>query len=460
MQSHNNTGFDPCAPSNGAFFAEPAYCCKYFRGATGAMGLVGPTGPEGLMGPPGPQGPTGAPGPQGLQGLPGEHAAIEILRTITGEPGSEATVLNAGCDTHAQLTFVIPCGEQGKHGERGPAGPAGPKGDAGAPGAQGQPGRMGPQGLQGLPGLAGARGAAGTKGDTGATGAQGPQGASGHPGERGPAGLQGIPGMRGATGPTGMQGPQGLQGYPGLQGENGPAGVPGAQGPQGHPGPKGDKGERGVPGAAGAQGPQGIPGPAGAMGMQGKAGAIRNVAVHTCAPDERAYCYNEGTPESADLVLMIPRGETGAAGPAGPACKNATVYGGLFNTDEGEFDVKPDEIVAMTFSDFLPAAGMWYDDHHSIVLGEPGVYEIQYGLHAQSARCGKLHMAVTSDGVVIPSSRACGNVTAGNDVHLHGMAVTEAKAGAHLHCIVHAKEHGRIQLHEGANLTMQVRKLG
>ena len=62
MPNHHDhhAGFDPCAPPNGAFFAEPAYCCKYFRGATGALGPVGPTGAEGEMGPPGPVGATGA----------------------------------------------------------------------------------------------------------------------------------------------------------------------------------------------------------------------------------------------------------------------------------------------------------------------------------------------------------------------------------------------------------------
>lgn len=62
----NNYGFDPCG---GAAFAEPAYCCKYFRGATGA------TGPRGEAGECGPQ------GIQGLPGLPGGCSTIEMNTT-------------------------------------------------------------------------------------------------------------------------------------------------------------------------------------------------------------------------------------------------------------------------------------------------------------------------------------------------------------------------------------------
>ena len=128
----NNYGFDPCG---GAPFAEPAYCCKYFRGATGPMG------PQGSIGPAGTAGPQGEPGPQGVQGPQGKCVSIEILRTITGEPGSDAAVLNAGTDcSQAALTFVIPCGLPG---------PAGPEGAAGSPGHCGSPGVTGATGPAG-----------------------------------------------------------------------------------------------------------------------------------------------------------------------------------------------------------------------------------------------------------------------------------------------------------------------
>ena len=106
----NQFGCDPCVGGFAQGFAEPSYCCKYFRGATGP---TGPTGPQGATGAIAPIGPVGQPG---VQGLPG---AIEILRTITGEPGSSAAVLNSGDGPTAQLTFVIPAGLQGLRGATG-----------------------------------------------------------------------------------------------------------------------------------------------------------------------------------------------------------------------------------------------------------------------------------------------------------------------------------------------------
>ena len=153
-------------------------------------------------------------------------------------------------------------------------------------------------------------------------------------------------------------------------------------------------------------------------------------------------------------------GPPGPPGPAGPAAKSvAKAHGGLFNLEEGEFEIKPDEIVAMTFSDFLPADGMWYDDHHSMVLGEHGVYEIYFSLRACSMTCGRLYIAITNDGVVIPSSRISCEICPDADCYLSGVAVTKASAGAHLHFIVFAKQFAKIKLHEGANLMMHVKKL-
>ena len=134
LKLSNNFGFDPC----GGAFAEPTYCCKYFRGATGAMGPQGAMGPAGPAGAPGPQGEPGPQGTQGLPGLLGESAHIEVLRTITGEPGSNAAVLNSGTRScEAALTFVIPAGMPGC---AGPAGHHGPCGSAGATGATGATG--------------------------------------------------------------------------------------------------------------------------------------------------------------------------------------------------------------------------------------------------------------------------------------------------------------------------------
>lgn len=64
----------------------------------------------GVMGPTGPTGPTGP-------------ATITIGETITGDPGTDATVTNTGTNQNAVLTFTIPAGATGPAGLPGPIGP-------------------------------------------------------------------------------------------------------------------------------------------------------------------------------------------------------------------------------------------------------------------------------------------------------------------------------------------------
>ena len=115
----------------------------------------------------GPTGPTGPAGP----------ATITVGNTITGDPGTRASVTNVGNNENAILNFTIPAGVQGPTGPTGPTGPAGPIG------------LTGPQGSIGLQG---------PTGPTGPTGPAGPAGAQG---------AQGVPGIQGPAGPIGPTGP-------------------------------------------------------------------------------------------------------------------------------------------------------------------------------------------------------------------------------------------------------------
>jgi len=155
-----------------------------------------------------------------------------------------------------------------------------------------------------------------------------------------------------------------------------------------------------------------------------------------------------------------PPGHPGCPGPAGPVgeyCEAA--YGGLFNTVSGEFCTEPGEIIAMTFSDGFPAAGMYYDGNHSVVLERDGVYEIQYALRADSKGCAQLCLAITNDGAMIPCSKICEQVACNSGIAVSGVAVTEARAGAHLHFITYGEDDGCFMLHEGVNLMMYVKRL-
>lgn len=74
---------------------------------------------------------------------PCTNPSVSVGTTSTGEPGTQAYVINAGTSCNAVLDFVIPAGEQGPQGPQGPRGFQGPKGDTGAVGPAGPQGNTG-----------------------------------------------------------------------------------------------------------------------------------------------------------------------------------------------------------------------------------------------------------------------------------------------------------------------------
>lgn len=75
----------------------------------------------------GPKGDQGEKGSHGEKGAPGAAATISIGTVTTGEPGTDASVENAGTSAAATLNFTIPRGAKGD------------KGNTGSPGAKGDP---------------------------------------------------------------------------------------------------------------------------------------------------------------------------------------------------------------------------------------------------------------------------------------------------------------------------------
>lgn len=264
----------------------------------------------------------------------GGTVSVEVAYTKTGEPGTDAEVVNIGDTTHVRLEFTIPRGAPGADGAPGAEGPAGKDG---APGADGEQGPQGPAG-PGLP-------SGGTTGQlirkSGAddyhtewftpdyASQEELNEASGRIGEaneaiqeinNGPVQhLQG--GLTGqilkktgdadyeygwtddtsgggtvsvevGTTTTSEPGgdakvvnsgtpqnvrldftiPRGEQGPQGIQGPVGEKGDPGEQGPRGEQGAPGAQGPAGADGAPGERGPEGPQGPAGADGAPGEQG--------------------------------------------------------------------------------------------------------------------------------------------------------------------------------------------
>lgn len=98
----------------------------------------------------------------------GDVAKITIGNVITGEPGTNADVVNAGDEYTAVLNFVIPKGEKGDTGEQGPQGIQGEQGIQGIPGEKGEQGEPGTPGKDGIDGTNGTNGVDGKDGKDGA----------------------------------------------------------------------------------------------------------------------------------------------------------------------------------------------------------------------------------------------------------------------------------------------------
>jgi len=113
-------------PASATYPVTPTWSAPYEAGGTGPTGPAGATGPAGPTGPKGDKGDTGDTGPAGPAGA-------------QGDPGPTG-----------------PMGQQGIQGERGEQGQQGDQGTQGPQGERGPAGSQGPQGTQGPAGAAGA----------------------------------------------------------------------------------------------------------------------------------------------------------------------------------------------------------------------------------------------------------------------------------------------------------------
>ena len=238
---------------------------------------------ESIVGPAGPPGPAGR---DGRDGVDGQSATVTVGETTTTAPGTDAIVTNVGDNLNAVLNFSIP---RGAVGETGPAG------------ADGVDGVDGSDGFSPI-----------------ATVTQTEYGAS-----------ISITDSRGTTT---------------AQVVNGSAGTPGQAATvtvgsttTGNPGTNASVTNSGTTSAAVLDFtiPRGDTGPAGQDGRDGVDGSAATIAVGTTTtgnPGTNASVTNSGTSSAAVLDFVIPKGDTGASGPAGADGQAATITVGSTTT--------------------------------------------------------------------------------------------------------------------------------
>ena len=263
----------------------------------------------------------GLPNPptKNIKGPKGDAATIEIAGTETGNPGTDASVVNEGTKGDAKFRFTIPRGDEGKAAtiEVGEV-------TASDPGSEPQVTNTGtenaavfdfvlPRGQTGPTGQA-----ATVEVESTITGQPGTQASVENVGTSGAAKLRfTIP-----------QGAQGVQGNPGVDAPNPqitvketstlPAGSPATVEVEGESPnfelsfgiPQGPQGAQGIQGKQGIQGEQGIQGPV------GPTGATPNITMQVTALeyDQEPTVSKSGTPEDPVFTLGIPQGQPGKDG--------------------------------------------------------------------------------------------------------------------------------------------------
>lgn len=107
-----------------------------FQGEKGEKGDKGDKGDRGVQGIQGEKGNKGDKGDRGDRGPAGTAATIRVDSVITGDPGSQASIVNVGTASEAAFRFTIPRGQQGVQGIKGDKGDKGDTGEQGPKGKQ------------------------------------------------------------------------------------------------------------------------------------------------------------------------------------------------------------------------------------------------------------------------------------------------------------------------------------
>lgn len=228
--------------------------------------------------------PRGDKGEQGNPGPQGQSATIEVGNTVTGQPGSQASVTNSGTSSAAVFNFTIPEGQKGNPGNDG---------EKGDPGAVFTP-SVSDEGIISWT----------NNGDL-------PNPTSVN--IRGPQGIQGSKGDA-ATVSVGET----TTVDPGTEASVTNSGTSSAA-VFNFSIPKGEKGDQGI------QGNKGDP---------GEAATIEIGTTTTGLPGSQASVTNSGTSEKAVFNFSIPKGEKGNTGDTGPRGEAATVSVGTTTTGD------------------------------------------------------------------------------------------------------------------------------
>ena len=190
-------------------------------------------------------------------------------------------------------------------------------------------------------------------------------------------------------------------------------------------------------GATGATGPAGPEGAAGATGPAGAAGAT--------GPTGAA-----GATGAAGLT-----GATGATGPA----NGLNAYGGLYSTAPQTLNLTVGGTTQIPLSTAGPVKEATYVPANSIVVANPGTYEINYSTALTAAVATTITLAVRVNGVNVPSATISRVLAVGTSSLFSGSTIITLTAGSAVDMALSALLAVGITLGSWVNATLTVKKL-
>lgn len=193
-------------------------------------------------------------------------------------------------------------------------------------------------------------------------------------------------------------------------------------------------------GATGATGPAGPEGAAGATGATGPAGAAGATGPTGAA----------GATGAAGLT-----GATGATGPA----NGLNAYGGLYSTAPQTLNLTVGGATQIPLSTAGPVKEATYVPANSIVVANPGTYEINYSTTLTAAVATTITLAVRVNGVNVPSATISRVLAVGTSSLFSGSTIITLTAGSAVDMALSALLAVGITLGSGVNATLTVKKL-
>ncbi len=252
-------------------------------------------------------------------------------------------------------------------------------------------------------------------------------------------------------------------------------------------------GANGATGATGATGTAGATGATGAAGATGPTGAAATVVVGTTdtgEPETPALVTNSGTPEAAVLNFVIPRGATGATGPAGaigatgatgPAgaigatgvtgvtgatgatgatgVADLNAYGGLYNATPQTLNLTLGGTTQLPIAATMPLKNVSYAPANSITVSAAGVYEINYYTNVSAALGTTVTLAVRRNGTAIPQATLSRVLAVGVGSLYNGSFIITLNAGDVIDMAISALLAVGVTLGGGVNTTLTVKQL-